>query len=940
MRPLVISLLLLSLLVPIPHMYAQEACGDAPTPRVDVGATAYVTFTDGTPLNIRSAPGTSAERIDQLPEGSSFTVGDGPTCADGYYWWQIDYGDGKQGWVAEGDAEEYFIAPGTPMGSDGAIDLDGFKDAADNGLCPDVSSRFSEGDFVELVPGVTFTYSNYSGGIDEIGSNEWFHFFHGPICVSGAILWEAEGAYYGVIPEFLNGVYLLEPFEFVPAEPVALGITADAPVITEPVLPVPTVIPDERLVASEFAGVWTFTGAPDPLLIEMPDTYSGDFPSLPVNLDEVRFVADAGLSDAQLRALAQNGFVVVPGDASYFDDAYFEGWDHAEGKADFITTDAVLDTLYQLYENTLKYLEMDQLYGQVSGIVASSLVSARQQWEAVAGTVLEEPARRAVIYYAVAALALEQGASDYTGSYPPLTSIGEALASLDSDTRAESEAVYAMIAAEEGSGKVPILTDYTEDFSQYKPRSYYPSTKALSSYFRAMMWLGRITFRTKDRIDTQTGLLAVRALAQSGAYGRWATLDETLAWLVGPVDDLSPDDALPLMRSIYGDDLPLGAMADDTLTDQVIAGLLALPGPKINSIELPVGIKEDELDAFSRGIRVFGQRFTFDGYVMQNLIYPAVGERQQSRALPMVEDVAAVLGSDLAFVVTDAAGATDFLHYTENLDELRQEVNTITAEAWQETLYGAWLSALQPLLVRDDALYPPLMQTDAWKYKDINTFAGSYTQLKHATLLYAEQPYGGLGGGGWLPPVTSYSVVEPNPLVFARIAIAAHSLVSGLEARGYFENAQLLSAVRFSATDIESLAAVLADLAVRELRGEPFTSEEYYNLQEHFAQRLSAIRMILQEAIVDPPERMALIADIASNPSAKQILYTAVGNVDTLWVVTNSPYGLQLTRGFVYSSYQFTGDIQSRLTDDDWRARVEAGDLPPRPSWSSTYLVP
>ncbi|MBK9125969.1 MAG: DUF3160 domain-containing protein [Chloroflexi bacterium] len=940
MRQLVILLLALSLLVPAPSANAQEACGDAPTPRVDVGAAAYVMFTDGTPLNVRSAPGTSAERIDQLPEGTAFTIGDGPTCADGYYWWRIDYGDGQQGWVAEGDAEEYFFAPGTAAVQGGVVDLDIFKDTTDNGQCPEVASRFSEGDFVELAPGVSFTYTNASGEPASIGADEWFHLFRGPLCVSGAIVWEAEGAYYGFIPEFLNGAYLLEPFEFNPAEPVALGITADAPVITTPVLPVPTVTPDERLVAGEFAGLWTFTSGPDPLLLEMPDAYSGDFPSLPINLDAVRFVADAGLTDAQLRTLAQNGFVVVPGDAPYFDRAYFEGWDHTEGKADFITTDALLDTLYQLYENTLKYLEMERLYGEASGIVASSLVSAQQQWEAVAGTPLEEPARRAAIYYAVAALALERGALDYTGSYPQLTSISEAFIGLDPDIRAEAEAVYAMIATEEGSGKVPILTDYTEDFSQYKPRSYYPSSGALSSYFRAMMWLGRITFRTKDRIDTQTGLLATRALAQSGAYDNWANLDETLAWLVGPVDDLSPRDVLPLMRTTYGDDLPLTAMADDALTDQVLAGLLALPGPKINSIELPIGITEGELDEFTRGIRVFGQRFTFDGYVMQNLIYPAVGEREKSRALPMVEDVAAVLGSDLAFVVTDEAGATDFLNYTENLGELRDEVNTITAEAWQETLYGGWLSALQPLLVRDDALYPPLMQTDAWKYKDINTFAGSYTQLKHATLLYAEQPYGGLGGGGWLPPVTSYSVIEPNPLVFARIAIASNSLMLGLESRGYLDNAQLLSAVRFAGGQIASMSSELADLAVRELRGEPLTEDEYYDLQEFFAQRLSAIRIILQEAIPDPPERMALIADIASNPSAGTVLYTAVGNVDTLWVVTNSPLGLQLTRGFVYSSYQFTGDIQSRLTDDDWRARVEAGDLPPRPSWTSTYLVP
>ncbi|MBK8138429.1 MAG: DUF3160 domain-containing protein [Chloroflexi bacterium] len=139
------------------------------------------------------------------------------------------------------------------------------------------------------------------------------------------------------------------------------------------------------------------------------------------------------------------------------------------------------------------------------------------------------------------------------------------------------------------------------------------------------------------------------------------------------------------------------------------------------------------------GLCIFGQRFTFDAYAMQILVYSNVGTWDRPRTLPMVEDVAAVLGSYLAFAVTDAAGATDFLHYTEYLGELREEVNTITAEAWQETLYGGWLSALQPLLVRTDTQYPPMMRADAWKYKDLNTFAGSYTQIKHATVLYAKQ---------------------------------------------------------------------------------------------------------------------------------------------------------------------------------------------------------
>lgn len=721
-------------------------------------------------------------------------------------------------------------------------------------------------------------------------------------------------------------------------------------------LPIPKVTPDERLVARE--------GAPDssiyPYLpeVELPDVYRGGFPELPIDLDEVGFIGDAGLTAEQRKMLAQNGFVVVPGHHSRFSSAYnSSGWTAGhDGKGSFMTTDALLNTLGQLFTSAQKDLDQGLIGSLFSLILIDVVTTAVAQWTMAAGTPLEEPARRAAVYYAVAALAMNGGTD-----------------SLPAPIRAAAEAIYVMIAAGQGTAKVQILTNYDEDFSQYRPRSYYADSTALSRYFRAMMWLGRITFRTADRIDTQTGLLAMRALAQYDVYERWTRVDDLLASFIGPSDDLGPRIVLPIMREVYGEDLPLAALADKALTDQVVARLLALPEPKINS-----RAREFPGNGPKHGLCIFGQRFTFDAYAMQILVYSNVGTRDRPRTLPMVEDVAAVLGSDLAFAVTDAAGAPDFLHYTEYLGELREEVNTITAEAWQETLYGGWLSALQPLLVRTDTQYPPMMRADAWKYKDLNTFAGSYTQIKHATTLYAKEVV------AWLceadsppkPYLKPHHVVEPNPLVFARIAILAGTLRSSLRSVDGSDELTGLCA------DLVKLASKLAAEAARELRGEPIL-ETNDGLFGDFTQFLEDVQECLDPAWLDDdtepfepdtadgtvdivsdrdlpdwlrpaslgaagdsgvsgakPRGDGIIADIASDPNRGNVLYSAIGNVDTLWVVTDSPHGLQLTRGFVYSTYQFTGDIQSRLTDDDWRARVEAGDLPPRPSWSSTYMAP
>lgn len=83
--------------------------------RLVVTGRGQVTFTDGTPSRLRSAPGTDSEVITQMAEGTQFTVIGEPYCADDYRWWQIQLDDGTVGYAAEthmiADGAEYFLEP-------------------------------------------------------------------------------------------------------------------------------------------------------------------------------------------------------------------------------------------------------------------------------------------------------------------------------------------------------------------------------------------------------------------------------------------------------------------------------------------------------------------------------------------------------------------------------------------------------------------------------------------------------------------------------------------------------------------------------------------------------------------------------------------------------------------------------------------------------------
>lgn len=85
-----------------------STCTGAPTPRLVVGRTGRVL--PGLPNNIRQQPSASSTRLGQIPPGGIFTVLSAPTCAGGYYWWQVNY-NGIIGYTPEGGNGEYFLEP-------------------------------------------------------------------------------------------------------------------------------------------------------------------------------------------------------------------------------------------------------------------------------------------------------------------------------------------------------------------------------------------------------------------------------------------------------------------------------------------------------------------------------------------------------------------------------------------------------------------------------------------------------------------------------------------------------------------------------------------------------------------------------------------------------------------------------------------------------------
>jgi hypothetical protein len=94
-------------------------CPNAPESRLHVGDKAVVASTKGPSLRLRRDPAVEDKNILKLiPAGTELTIIDGPVCASDpktgvpFVFWQVSIpGETLKGWVAEGDAAEYFIEP-------------------------------------------------------------------------------------------------------------------------------------------------------------------------------------------------------------------------------------------------------------------------------------------------------------------------------------------------------------------------------------------------------------------------------------------------------------------------------------------------------------------------------------------------------------------------------------------------------------------------------------------------------------------------------------------------------------------------------------------------------------------------------------------------------------------------------------------------------------
>lgn len=642
---------------------------------------------------------------------------------------------------------------------------------------------------------------------------------------------------------------------------------------------------------------------------------------------------------------------------------YYGDFYRAPENTPFVTTDYMLHVYHRLVEKEFEHAEQTVLYDHVKSLsralfqkavaaAASSTSEEQQSFERLSGYFLVP----LVLTESVESEATNQSFEDtHVDTLDSARATLEKYTQVNPKIRGQVEAELGLIYGASDMVSSPLLGEYLlqanpsyfEDYTQFGPRSHYAKNSILRSYFRSMMWFGRQNLLAASPELTRDALAITTWMQDPVLKQEWEAIYKPTTFFVGESDDLGIYEYEDLLKQL-GDHTSWSM--DDIKQAQDLVKTYKAP-QILSSVligdEVVRSTKQDLLES-TRGFRFMGQRFTPDAFIINQL----TKGQEQGPKLPSMTTallVMAAFGDQTSeplvedWISQNAPDSREALH--AKLAELKQQFATLPEEIWGQNIYWGWTRTLKTLFQKSEELvgYPSFMKNNSWRIKDTQAALGSWTELKHDTLLYAKQSYAEMGGGGDEPekkPPVAKGYVEPNMEFWDRFSALSKMTYQGMSDLGLVDqtlqgrNEQFLASLEF-----------FRGLAKQEIENQIITDEDFERLRLEPGKLRDVIDVLPGEVRTEDAARAALVADIHTDVPGKAILYEADGKPNSLFVAVKDANGTRLTRGLVYDYYEFTGPLTKRLTDKDWRAAVYTGkalgaegsepiSFPARPTWT------
>ena len=623
-------------------------------------------------------------------------------------------------------------------------------------------------------------------------------------------------------------------------------------------------------------------------------------------------------SKEQLELLKMNNFVVSPSK----EEQLFYIYEDNEYKSipSFITTDSVLQVYHIFYDYTLRVLESEKLLTIIEELTDRMLTDSIGTYENLENKEVKAAQLNNIVFFSTAQLALEKQLPNNVPEEAKIIAEGE----------------LEKINSHEGFNASSLYPYYDLDYSQFTPRGHYTRSEDLTRYFKAMMWYGQapfpLYFEEPERNVEQTLqalLITYSIYSDKESFEKWGSIYEPTNFFVGSSDDLGIYEYGELLFKIYGEEIDLNKLNDKDKLNEFYKEADKLPEPKIKGkytqVRTPVG----------KQFRFMGQRYVLDADIIQELVEPMV------RPIPSGLDVMAVLGSERALEIQLSKDENqDWDKYESEVLRLKDKFVELTEDDWMKNMYNGWLWTLKGYLQPFTDGYPSFMTNMSWVNKDLNTALGSWSELKHDTILYGKQSGAEMGGAGY-EEVKGY--VEPNIEVYEKLLWLTKFSRANLKARG-------LSVISIDdkMEQFETHLQFLISCSVKQLRNEELTQDENDTIQyfggilEGLTSSFAGDGMDWYSITSETDKNMAVIADyhtIAPNSfSEGGYMEAGVGPAYEIYVVVPIGGKLYLTRGAVFSFHEFISD--ERLTDETWQELIKEDKNPPMPDWTNDFIKP
>jgi hypothetical protein len=628
-----------------------------------------------------------------------------------------------------------------------------------------------------------------------------------------------------------------------------------------------------------------------------------------------KFLESVPLGEEHIALLKKNLFVCFPSD---HEQLY---WVYANNDylnlPTIVTSDAVLQLYHVFFDSTLRWVEENRLEPILRKMTHALLLDSIKQYNTATDPLVKKAALKNVAYFGFAARSLGDNTAVPTAAK---ADISKDLALAESHKGFDIGGVF----------------PYKIDYSQFIVRGHYTRTPKLKRFFKAMMWYGLapMTVRYDAGGKTVVGrtqlaqmALASLSLESTKQQANWMSVYEPTTLYAGLSNDLAPQKILQLTHKVYGPKPSLNSIGNATKLNAFMKQVLSLPEPKIMA-----RMSGQDLPLPDHLFRFMGQRAIPDSIVMQRL----TGE---TRGVTSGLDVMAVLGSAPAKKILDdhpEIYMTQVAEYVKERPKLVKEFAALPKATWNSNLYYGWLYALKALLEPTPAGYPSFMRNNAWEEKNLNTALGSWSELRHDTILHGLQSVAEAGDGEEPPFVPEF--VEPCLDFYTRLLNLTKMSQDGLLKRNL-----LNKEFAHDFKEFIKMLEFLKGVSIKELNGVKLTKEEHTKIRyiESDLEGLTQSTMITAngfQALTEDDLDMALIADV--HTARDKALEVGVGRAMQLVAVVPIEGKLYLARGSAMSFYEFWHPISDRLTDEKWKKMLREKQAPPQPFWIKSFFTP